>query len=284
MMQSFAGLAETIAGVALGALDALHIPKPSRLGDDLVLYSPRGAPRPSRMVLVAPPLLGSHGSPNVACVVRACLRRGWHCAVHDRPDDPQNVFGNTDSLVEALALAVRSVPGSFGRVGVIGMSTGSFQAARCLPALADNGASAVVLMANALTLERVDRLSPGWAVKYVCRKIASRLGVPRPESDRLGDLCAAVGVDPKELDCRESLAGARIPTLCINSANDPVVPSCVARALASIAAGNGFVRVSITRSGGHLGWVGFLGRRYAVRRALDFFYSPSSLADRIPHW
>jgi predicted alpha/beta-fold hydrolase len=91
-------------------------------------------------------------------------------------------------------------------------------------------------------------------------------------------------VDPKELDCRESLAGARIPTLCINSANDPVVPSCVARALASIAAGNGFVRVSITRSGGHLGWVGFLGRRYAVRRALDFFYSPSSLADRIPHW
>ena len=274
---------ETIAGVALGAVDALLLSAPRRLGENLVLYSPE-RPVGSHVVLVDPPLLGKHDSPNVASVVRLVLRRGWYCAVHDRPDDPQNVFGNTDSLVEALALAKRSVPGSAGRVGVIGMSAGSFQAARCLPMLADGGAHAVVLLANALTLERVE-LSPRWAVERLCRKISSFLGVPCPGSNRLSDLCAAVGVDPKELDCREALAGARIPTLCVNSRNDPVVPGCVEGALAAIAARNGLVRVWSTPGGGHLGWVGVLGRRYAVEKSLDFLYAPGPpSAERIPHW
>lgn len=148
------------------------------------------------------------------------------------------------------------------------MSAGSFQAARCLPALADHGAGAVVLMANALTLRRVDGSSTGAA--YLCRKVAARLRVPCPESRKLGDLCEAVGVDPRDLDCRLALARSRVPTLCVNSMNDPVVPRSVAPALLRIAHANRNVSVWITRRGGHLGWVGPLGRRYAVRGSLDF--------------
>lgn len=192
------------------------------------------------------------------------------CAIHNRQDDPQNIFGNTDSLVEAFRLVKRSVPDSVGHIGVIGMSTGSFQAARCLPSLAENGARAVVLMANALTLEHVDCLATTGTVRYMCKKISSHLGVPCPRSQRLSALCKALGVDPRELDCRDSLVESRIPTLCINSMNDPVVPKCVLPMLKSIAAKNENVRVWGTSNGGHLGWVGLLGRRYAIQRSLDF--------------
>ena len=271
MFRACVGLIQTAIGIATGAFDALHLrsSEPVRLDEHVVMYSPRRA-NPTTLVVVAPPLFGTHRSPNVASVVRACLSRGWVCAVHNRPDDPQNVFGNTESLVTAFRLARRSVPDSVSLTGVVGLSTGSFQAARCLRSLAGNGAGAVVLMANALTLARVERqASPGVAA-YLCKKISARLGVPCPESYSLSRLCASVGVPPGDLDCSRFLLESRVPTLCINSMNDPAVCGTVVPALSSIASRNRNVRVWVTANGGHLGWVGVLGRRYAIQRALDF--------------
>lgn len=271
MWNTCVGVVQTIIGVAFGAFDAIHLQalKPKRLSDNLVVYSPKTI-SPTCLVLVAPPLLGSHKSPNVASVVRACLQRGWMCAIHDRQDDPPNIFGNTDSLVQEFRLVKRFVPDSVGHIGVIGMSTGSFQAARCLHALAENGACGVVLMANALTLEHVDRHSSPGSTRYICNKISSHLRIPCPRSKKLSDLCTALGVDPRQLDCRCFLLESKIPTLCINSMNDPVVPKCVLPILKRIAARNKNIRVWGTLNGGHLGWVGLLGRRYAIQRSLDF--------------
>ena len=187
------------------------------------------------LLVVSPPVGGDERSPNVRALVSAGLSAGWSVAVHSR---------DKGSLFDPEALT-----------GVVGLSVGAHEACKArLP-------YPVVSVSNGYDLGEAMRRMHPLARARVARRTAKRLGKARADASR------------EDLSCVLELLDARAPTLLVNSRNDPLVPVSCVEIGEAIAAEGGHVACVTTHQGGHLGFVGRDGKRWAFEVALGFLES-----------
>lgn len=199
------------------------------------------APGTQRVLVVCPPLRAGSASPNVKPLVRMALDRGWTVVVHVRGA----ALEDDESLTACVehARSRTSEP-----LGVIGLSVGAFEA--CKAMIAD---ARVVSISNGYDLTLAEPHIPLLVHKHVAGIRARRV------SEVFGPL-----------SCVEQISKARSPTLLVNSRNDPLVPVCCVDLGESLARNTALVSSVTTPRGGHVGFVGPEGRRWAYELALEF--------------
>ena len=199
------------------------------------------SPGTHRVLVVCPPLRSGSAAPNVKPLVRMALDRGWTVIVHVRGSGLEDA----ESLMTCVdhARSRTSAP-----LGVIGLSVGAFEA--CKAMLAD---ARVVSISNGYDLTLAEPQVPLLVHKHVAGVRAERV------SDVFGPL-----------SCVDEIAKARSPTLLVNSRNDPLVPACCVALGESLARNTALVSSVTTPRGGHVGFVGPGGRRWAYELALEF--------------
>lgn len=208
----------------------------------------RGKRRDNLLLVVSPPVGGDERSPNVRALVAAGLSAGWSVAVHSR--DKGSLF-DPEALRECVE-AARALAGPGALAGVVGLSAGAHEACKArLP-------YPVVSVSNGYDLgEAMRRMHP-----LARASVARRIGKMTP-----------VASSPEDLSCVRELLDARAPTLLVNSRNDPLVPDSCVEIGEAIAAEGGHVASVTTHRGGHLGFAGRGGKRWAFEVALGFLES-----------
>jgi pimeloyl-ACP methyl ester carboxylesterase len=200
------------------------------------------------LLVVSPPLGGDEGSPNVRALVSAGLSAGWSVAVHSR---------DKGALFDPVALrecveAARALAGRGARTGVVGLSVGAHEACKArLP-------YPVVSVSNGYDFGEAMRRMHPLARARVARRVGKK---------------ALGSASPEDLSCVRELLDARAPTLLVNSRNDPLVPDSCLEIGDAIASEGGRVACVTTHRGGHLGFVGRDGKRWAFEVALGFLES-----------
>jgi hypothetical protein len=210
-----------------------------------------GKRRENLLLVVSPPVGGDERSPNVRALVAAGLSAGWSVAVHSR--DKGSLF-DPEALRECVE-AARALAGPGALTGVVGLSVGAHEACKArLP-------YPVVSVSNGYDLGEAMRRMHPLARARVARRTA------KPLRKALAD------ASPEDLSCVRELLDARAPTLLVNSRNDPLVPDSCVEIGEAIAAEGGLVACVTTHRGGHLGFVGRGGQRWAFEAALGFLES-----------
>ena len=204
------------------------------------VFLPDNPPGTPRVLVVCPPLRSGSSAPNVKPLVRMALDRGWTVVVHVR--------GKALEDAESLRTCVDNARIENAPLGVIGLSVGAFEA--CKAMLAD---ARVVSISNGYDLTLAEPQVPLLVHKHVAGVRANKV------SDVFGPL-----------SCVDELAKARSPTLLLNSRNDPLVPACCVALGESLARNTALVSSVTTPRGGHVGFVGPGGRRWAYELALEF--------------
>lgn len=212
--------------------------------------------RKNLLLVVAPPVGGDERSPNVVALVSAALSAGWRVAVHSR--DKEALF-DPGALRECVETA-RALAGPGSLTGVVGLSVGAHEACKArLP-------YPLVSVSNGYDLgEALKHMHP-LARAYVSRRTAKYKYTERDGA-------------PDDLSCVRELLDARAPTLLVNSRNDPLVPDRCLEIGESIAAGSWNVACVTSPRGGHLGFAGRDGKRWAFEVALGFLESAVAEAD-----
>jgi predicted alpha/beta-fold hydrolase len=197
-----------------------------------------------RLLVVAPPIRGDERSANVRPLVVAALSRGWSVAVHSR--DRKHIF-DEHSLRVCVEKARTTTGAAASKTCVVGLSIGAYEACKArLP-------YPLVSISNGYDLETAKQGLNRFARRYVTRLASS--------------------IRSGNLSCVEELLCCSRPTLLINSRNDPVVPKQCLDIGDSIAHANPHVASVTTARGGHLGFVGGDGKRWAYDVALEFLQS-----------
>lgn len=258
------GVLQTFGAVRRGSTAPCHLTTDwsvPGLGEGVgrtVLFGELGERRERKnlLVVVAPPIGGDETSPNVRALVSAALSAGWRVAVHSRD---RGALFDPGSLRECVE-AARALAGPGVRTGVVGLSVGAHEACKArLP-------YPLVSVSNGYDLgEALKHMHP-LARRFVARRTCL-------------DADAVRGECPDGLSCVRELLDARAPTLLVNSRNDPLVPDRCLDIGDSIAAGCANVACVTSPSGGHLGFVGRDGKRWAFEIALGFLESAVAEAD-----
>lgn len=209
--------------------------------DDTVLFR---CVQSDKLLVVAPPVRGNERSANVRPLVVDALSRGWSVAVHSR--DRKHVF-DEHSLRRCVENARSMTGAAASKTCVVGLSIGAYEACKArLP-------YPLVSISNGYDLEAAKK-----TLHRVVRRYVSRI---------------ASSIKSGNLSCVEELLCSSLPSLLINSRNDPVVPKQCLDIGDSIANANPHVASVTTARGGHLGFVGGDGKRWAYDVAMEFLQS-----------
>lgn len=232
------GILDTVFAIFKGR--SVCLPDNEKL-DETVLFR---CVHSDKLLVVAPPIRGNERSANVRPLVVAALSKGWSVAVHSR--DRNRVF-DEHSLRRCVENARSMTGAAASKTCVVGLSIGAYEACKArLPYPLGS-------ISNGYDLDAAKKGLNRFARRYVARLASS--------------------IKSGNLSCVEELLCSTYPSLLINSKNDPVVSKQCLDIGDSIARANPHVASVTTARGGHLGFVGGDGKRWAYDVALEFLQS-----------
>jgi hypothetical protein len=232
------GIFDTFSAINKGG--RISLPEFKKNGETVIFECVVNMGLSDKLLVISPPLRGNEMSSNVKPLIIMALNKGWNVAVHAR--ERAKLF-DEKSFKKCIEKA-RSITGTeVSKTCVVGLSIGAFEACKAeIP-------YPLVSISNGYDMKTAKK---SWVNFFRCK--FSKL----------------ISNNSENLTCIEELESRSIPTLLINSRNDPIVPIACINIGNNIATINHNVVSVTTCRGGHLGFTDYNGNRWVYDIATEF--------------
>ena len=235
------GVIDTFSAIRKGS--RISLPEYTKKQETILFECVVNLSLSDKLLVISPPIRGNERSSNVKPLIMMALSKGWNVAVHARD---RTKLLDEQSLKNCIENA-RSMTGTdVSKTCVIGLSIGAFEACKAqLP-------YPLVSISNGYDIKSANK---SWVNSIRCK------------------FSKFISTQSENLTCVEELLSRSLPTLLINSRNDPIIPHTCLIVGENIANTNPNVASVTTYRGGHLGFVDCNGKRWAYDIATEFLQS-----------